>query len=63
MALHERTKGVTIAATRIFDGGIIAPIHQAVSLDCDAGLRLVGRMRIFGGKCGNDRFRQVRSLP
>ncbi len=43
MALNERTKRVTIAATRIFDGGIIAPVHQAVSLDSDAGRRLVGR--------------------
>jgi len=61
MALHERTKGVTIAATRIFDGSIIAPIHQAVSLDCEACLRLVGKRDDFGGSAGYDRAEPAQS--
>lgn len=52
VALDERTKRVTIAATRIFECGIIAPIHQAVSLDSGAVPRLVGSGTIFGGGTG-----------
>jgi hypothetical protein len=49
MTLYKRTERVTIAATRIFNGGIIALIHQAVSLDSDACRRLVGRKRYSEG--------------
>jgi len=61
MALYERTKGVTVTATRIFDGGIIAPVHQAVSLDCDAGPGLVGKRNDFRGGGGYDRAEPARS--